>query len=712
MEHEQESMEERSDAQPNSVERHASSSNDRYLNRELSLLAFQQRVLANAHDSSWPLLERVRFLTIVMSNLDEFFMVRVAGLKQQLAADVHDPGPDGRPPQEVHALVRHAAQDLLAAHQQCWCDDVLPALAAHDLFLHTYRDLEPDDQAVVDVYFEREIFPLLTPLVVDPGHPFTHIPTQTLNLALVICTSANEERFARVTLPPELPRLIGLASLNESHTERSSHFVWLEDVIASHAEALFPGADIREVHPFRIIRDADSDLQEDEAEDLLRNVEEHVRQRRFGEVVGMFVPQDMPDRLCTLLLEHLDATPQDVYTIDGRLDLRCLKELVALPRSELKNASFTPALPRVLSNAETFFDVVRERDVLLHHPYDSFAPLVDWLRAAAHDPDVHTIKQTLYRVGHHSPIVAALIEACAQGKQVAVLVELKARFDEAPNIEWARALEHAGAQVVYGLVGVKTHSKLTLIVRRDEDGLRSYVHIGTGNYNPATATHYTDLSLLTCNAEIGADVTVVFNSLTGYAELPSYHHLLVAPSALRDQLIARIARETERHQQHGDGRLIFKLNALVDVPVIDALYQAAQAGVHIELIVRGICCLRPGVAGLSETIRVRSLVGRFLEHSRIYYFHNGGDSEVYIGSADLMPRNLDRRVEVLSPVLDADLRTYLIDNVLHTFLNDTIRAWQLDADGTYQRVEPRPGAPLLDSQAWLLQHHQASEVLR
>ena len=663
-------------------------------------------------DRNWPLLERALFLTIVTSNLDEFFMVRVAGLKQQLAADVREPGPDGRTPQQVHALVRAEVQDLLAAHQQCLCDEVVPELAAHGIALLTYHELEPAERVAVDAYFQHEIFPLLTPLVVDPGHPFTHIPTQTMSLALVLCTSSDEERFARVTLPPDLPRLINLAPLDESHHDQPSRFVWLEDVIAAHVETLFPGASVREVHPFRIVRDADSDLQEDEAADLLQNVEAHVRERRFGEVVGMIVTQTMPERLRALLLDHLNATPQDVYTVDGRLDLRCLKELVALARPDLKNAPFTPALPVVLSSATTLFDVVRERDVLLHHPYDSFTPIVDWLCAAAHDPDVHAIKQTLYRVGHDSPVVAALIEACGQGKQVAVLVELKARFDESPNIEWARALEQAGAQVVYGLVGVKTHSKLTLIVRHDADGLRSYVHVGTGNYNPATATQYTDLSLLTCNPAIAADVTTVFNSLTGYAEQPTYEHLLVAPVALRDQIIARIVRETERHQQHGGGRLIFKLNALVDVLIIDALYQAARSGVQIDLIVRGVCCLRSDVPGLSETIRVRSIVGRFLEHSRIYFFGNGGDAEVYIGSADMMPRNLDRRVEVLTPVLDADLRAYLVDDVLPTFLNDTAHAWQLAADDTYHRVQPHDGAAPLDSQAWLLEHHQMDEVTR
>lgn len=676
----------------------------RFFNRELSWLAFNARVLALAQDPDWPLLERVRFLGIFAANLDEFFMVRVAGLQAQMLAGVTAPTPDGLTPAATHQAVQAQVQTLLHAHAQCF-HDLLPELAAHGILLLSYTDLADHERAAVDAYFAREIFPLLTPLVVDSGHPFSHVPSLSMSLTLVIRTAADEERFARVTIPEAVPRLLRLAEIMGTASAQEQ-FVWLEDVLAAHAAELFPGTNVAAAHLFQVVRDADSVQREAEPANLLHMVENQVRQRRFGEVVGLFSAGTMPASLHRSLMMHLDATAEDVYIVNGRLDLRCLQTLAELDRPNLTHAPFTPAVPVGVQPADDMFASVRQRDLLLHHPYESFQPLIDWLHAAARDPQVLTIKQTLYRVGHDSPVVAALMEACAQGKQVAVLVELQARFDETPNIAWAQALEQAGAQVVYGVVGLKTHCKLLLVVRRDDDGLRSYVHIGTGNYNAATARVYTDLSLLTCDPAISADVAAVFNRLTGYAEQQTYEQLLVAPTQLRNELLALIARETERHRQHGDGRLIFKPNALVDPALIEALYEASQAGVPIELIVRGICCLRPGVPGMSETIRVRSIVGRFLEHSRIYYAQNGGDGVLYLGSADLMPRNLDRRVEVLCPVRDKGLREQLMRDVLDTILDDTARVWLLQADGTYTDSHTI-GAPVpLDSQAWLLAYYQ------
>jgi len=507
------------------------------------------------------------------------------------------------------------------------------------------------------------------------------------------------EHFARIKVPNTLPRLIPL--------EEGRRFVWLEEVIAGNLSFLFPGYEVVEAYTFQVIRDADIEIQEDEAPDLLETIEQGLRQRHFGPVVRLAVDAAMPERLVALLRENLEVGPEDIYPLQPPLGMSSLMSLTSLNRPDLKDPPFVPAVPpqlRGLERAQDIFAAIRQQDILLHHPYDSFAPVLDFVRAAAIDPQVLAIKQTLYRVGQNAPIVQALLEAQRNGKQVAVLVELKARFDEESNIGWARALETEGVHVVYGLVGLKTHSKITLVVRREEGGLRRYLHLATGNYNAVTAGIYTDLGLFTCDPDLGADATELFNTLTGYSTQTYYRSLLVAPVAMRERILAMIEREADHARAGRPARLIFKMNSLVDERLIRALYRASQAGVKIDLIVRGICCLRPGLPGISDNIQVISIVGRFLEHSRIYYFENAGNPEVYVGSADLMPRNLDRRVETLFPINDPHIRSYIRNTILEVELHNNVRARVLQPDGTYVRRQPRPGEPAIDSQAWLLAH--------
>jgi polyphosphate kinase len=524
-----------------------------------------------------------------------------------------------------------------------------------------------------------------------------------LNLAVVITDPTHGERFARVKVPPSLPRLVPVPMASEN--PHAIACVWIEQVIAAHLSKLFPGFDVWESYPFRVLRDADIELQEDEASDLLESIEQSIRDRRFGSVVDLAVNPSMPPRIRSLLLDNLEITENDLTIIDGRLGLADLiEDLYRLERADLKDPSFTPRLPAVLRKDQDLFTSIRQQDILMHHPYDSFNSVVDFIRAAAHDPQVLAIKQTLYRVGSNSPVVKMLLEAVENGKQVAVLVELKARFDEENNIEWARALERAGVHVVYGLVGLKTHAKAAMVVRKEEDGLCRYVHLGTGNYNATTARIYEDLCLFTCRPDIGADVTDLFNLLTGYSRQHTYRKLLVAPVGLRRRIIERIEREIQVQQEHGDGRLIFKMNALVDPEIIHVLYRASQSGVNIDLVVRGMCCLRPGIPGISDNIRVRSLVGRFLEHSRIFYFGNHGDEEIYLGSADMMQRNLNNRVETLFPIEDPVLRLAIRERVLQSYLADTVNAHELLSDGAYARVQPAPGEPPFDSQTWFITH--------
>jgi polyphosphate kinase len=661
-----------------------------YLNRELSLLAFQRRVLEEADDEKNPLLERVKFLSILGSNLDEFFMVRVAGLVAQVEAGTVDVSPDGMTPRAQLVAIRREVKKLLNdAHRAL--EKVEPALREAGIVVHDYADLPDAQRKRATTYFEETVFPVLTPLAFDPGRPFPHISNLSLNLAVLIRDHAGVERFARVKVPDSLPQLVplnGAAKPNGKRTKpKRSDLVWLEQVIAANLPALFPGMEVLQAHPFHVTRDADIAIKELEAEDLLETVEEGVRQRRFRDVMRLMVTQDMPAPILNILINNLEVGSSEVYRTYRPLSLKRLYGLYNLDRPELKYAPFVPAIPPELvetAEDDDIFALIRRRDILIHHPFDSFQPVIEFLRKAARDPAVLAIKICLYRVGRNSPVVETLLEAIGEDKQVAALVELKARFDEESNIEWARALESAGVHVVYGLIGLKIHCKVALVVRREQDKIARYVHLSTGNYNAVTAHLYTDMGIFTADEEIADDVSDLFNYLTGYSEKTDYHKLVVAPVNLRARFEELIEREI-RHAKAGKGRLIFKMNSLCDPKLIRALYRASQAGVKIQLLVRGICCLRPGVPKVSETIEVISIVGRFLEHSRIYYFENGGEEEVYIGSADLMPRNIDHRVEVLTPVRDRNLVRHICDQVLETYLSDTVKARVMSPNGSYSR---------------------------
>jgi polyphosphate kinase len=677
-----------------------------FLNRELSLLAFFRRVLEEALDETNPLLERVKFLAIVGSNLAEFFMVRVAGLKQQIEAGVVELSIDGLTPAEQLSAVRITASQLMIDAREC-LQNLLPQLDAAGVHLLDFAALDELQRAYVREYFDTTIFPILTPLAHDPGRPFPHISNRSLNLAVYLLDEGGTRRFARVKVPNTLPRLLivpspAAATAAEGYA-RARYLVWLEQVITEYLPKLFPGMRVLEAHPFRVTRDAEMEIQDLDAEDLLATVESSVRERRFGSVVRLTVDLGMSEDTKKLLAENLGLEPEDIYTVQAPLGMSDLMQLWALDRRDLKDPPFIPQIASSLGESgDDIFTAIRRQDILLHHPYDSFTPVTEFLQAAARDPDVLAIKQTLYRVGRNSPVVASLLDAARSGKQVAVLVELKARFDEESNIEWAKALESEGVHVVYGLLGLKTHSKTALVVRREGDRICRYVHLATGNYNPATAQTYTDLGLFTCNEQMGADATDLFNYLTGYSAKKEYRKFLVAPINLRSHLESLIRREIEHQRQGKPGHLIFKINSLVDKPMSRLLYEASQAGVRIDLIVRGMCCLRPGMSGTSENIRVISIVGRFLEHSRIYYFQNGGDEQIYLGSADLMPRNLDRRVEVLFPVENQKLVRRLRDQVLSVYLADNVKARLMQADGSYVRIRPQDGAEAIDSQSRLI----------
>jgi polyphosphate kinase len=682
---------------------------DLYINRELSWIEFNQRVLEEAQESRHPLLERVKFISIVETNLDEFIMIRLAGLKDQVAAHVIRVSPDGHNPVQQLRDLRKCMAPQVQEVRRCWREELIPLLEEQRIHILDYEQLDTRQRVAMKSYFEQEIFPVLTPLAVDPGHPFPHISNLSLNLAVVIADAKFPERFARVKVPPTLPRLVPVQFAVKKQAVTA--FVWIEQVIAANLSMLFPGFEIWESYPFRVLRDADIELRVDDAGDLMiESIEQGLRERRFGSVVDLAVNPSMPARIRNLLLDELEITPDDLTVIDGPLGMGDVMELYRLDRPDLKDPPFTPRMPQELRKDQDLFAAIRQRDQLIHLPYDTFDSVVEFIRAAARDKQVLAIKQTLYRVGSNSPIVQALLEAVENGKQVAVLVELKARFDEENNIEWARALVDRGVHVVYGLVelygltNLKTHAKIALVVRKEADGLQRYVHLGTGNYNATTARIYEDLCLITCRPEIGADASALFNLLTGFSRQSTYSKLLVAPLGLRKGIIERIEREIALHHEHGNGYLIFKMNALVDPDVIHALYRASQAGVRIDLIIRGICCLRPGVEGISETIRVRSLVGRFLEHSRVYYFRNGGDEEILLGSADMMQRNLDHRVETLFPIEDPVLREAILERLLKSQLADTVNARELLSDGHYVRVQPAPGEPPFDCQKWFISH--------
>jgi polyphosphate kinase len=654
----------------------------RYINRELSRLDFDERVLAMAEDPRLPLLERVRFLAIFSQNLDDFFQVRVAGLKEQVLAAVAVASPDGMSPLEQLKAIRNRVEGLVDRQVSIYNRGIVPALADAGIALVRADDMSKKELSQLHTVFREQIFPVLTPLAVDPGHPFPYISHLSLNLAVRVRDPQRKQpRFARVKVPPVLPRFIPLA---EGDGER---YMPLEDVIALHLPALFPGMEIIAHYPFRVTRDGDLDDVDSDAEDLLAAIQTELRRRRrHARVVRLEVDPRMSSEVLELLMRELELQPADVYQIDGLLDMGSLSNLSQLDRPDLKEESWTPTTqPRlrgIAAEVPDLFAVLRAGDVLAHHPYDSFATSVEaFIDHAASDPEVLAIKQTLYRTsGPASPIVRALIRAAERGKQVVALVEIKARGDEQANIGWARALEEANVHVVYGLLGLKTHAKVTLVVRREGGHIQHYLHVSTGNYNPNTARIYEDISLLSADSDLGADITELFNLLTGYSRQSRYRKLLVAPTNLRSGITQLIEREGVV-----GGRIIIKVNNLIDSEIIDALYSASQAGAHIDLLVRSMCSLRPGVPGLSERIRVRSIVGQFLEHSRIFSFGNGGRPEYYLGSSDLMPRNLDRRVEAVVPVTDPRLRQRL-QQILDVSLADDVLAWELGPDGSWHKV--------------------------
>ncbi|MDQ2809493.1 MAG: polyphosphate kinase 1 [Chloroflexota bacterium] len=664
-----------------------------YINRELSWLAYDARVLEEALDPRNPLLERVKFLAIFHNMLEEFFMIRISGIREQVGAGVQERSPDGMTPAGELSALRAGIIPLLATQARLYRDDLLPALQAAGIEIKDYSDLDADGQRAMDDYFERMVFPVCTPLAVDPGHPFPHISNLSLNLAVELQDPDEERHFARVKVPSVIPRLVPLPGSGADVPDKPTVLVWLEGVLAANLDTLFPEMQLREIHPFRVIRDADLEIQEVEAGDLLESVEQSLSRRRFGSAVALVVNPAMPSNLVNLLARNLELKADDIYTVDGPLGLSDLSEVARLNRPDLKDVPLVPRIPPALDQSAGMFAAIAKRDVLLHHPFDSFTPVIDFIRTAADDPAVLAIKQTLYRIGPRSPIVEALLKAAEAGKQVAVLVELTARFDEENNIEWARKLEQAGVHVTYGLLGLKTHCKIALVVRQEGDSIRRYVHLGTGNYNPGTARGYTDLGLFTSRADIGADASELFNYLTGYSKQIRYRKLLVAPITMRPGILALIEREIVRQGENGDGRIIFKMNSLVDPACIVALYRASQAGVQVDLIIRGVCCLRPGVPGVSENIRVISVLGRFLEHSRIYYFHNSGKGSLLIGSADLMPRNLDNRVETLYPIEDDEMRAHIVTDLLESYLRDTAKARIMQADGSYTRATPPGDGP-------------------
>lgn len=683
-----------------------------YLSRELSWLEFNRRVLAEAKDPRTPLLERLKFLAIFSSNLDEFFMVRVAGIKRQIEAQVNKVTADGRTPQQQLNAIHERLLPMVTEQHQYFEQQIRPELAQNGIHLLSYIDLNQEQRTYLKNYFDERIFPVLTPLAIDRSHPFPYLSNLSLNLAVVLRNpETKEELFARVKVPSSLPRFISLPK--ELRVQENGEFspwvgIPIGQVIAHNLESLFPGMDIQDYYIFRITRDADLAVQEDEADDLLLAIEQELRKRRVGgSVVRLEINSSIPDYLRDLLVDELELESEDIYTVDGLMGLRDLMSFLSLPLPELKDKPWNAVLPRwmkenediIPANSETdekdIFAILRQKDVLVHHPYHSFSATVqEFINQAAHDPNVLAIKMTLYRTSGDSPIITALINAAENGKQVAVLVELKARFDEENNIQWAKKLEQTGVHVVYGLVGLKTHTKIVMVVRQEQDKIRRYVHIGTGNYNHKTAKLYTDLGLLSACPDLGADLTDLFNFLTGYSRQQSYRKLLVAPVNMRKRFLGLIHREIEQANQGKTGRIVAKLNSLVDPEIIATLYEASQAGVGIDLIVRGTCSLRPGLEGISDNIKVISIIGRFLEHSRIFYFYNGGQEEVYIGSADWMSRNLNRRVEAVTPIKDPDIAKEL-QEILGIMLSDNRKAWDLQPDGQYVQRHPAENSPEL-----------------
>ena len=681
-----------------------------FFNRDLSWVEFNKRVLDEALNPNLPLLEKVKFVSIFSSNLDEFYMIRISGLKEQIAANIHEPTIDGLTPIEQVRLIEKALRPMIKQLNDLWMNEIVPDLKKHGVELLRYSDFSDEDRVKLRDYFTKEIYPILTPLAFDPGRPFPYISNLSLNLAILIKKPNGENHFARVKIPNIIPRLLQVDNILKPEKKPGSNgkfnakFIWLGDLIRENLDMLFPGMEVVEAHRFRITRDTDIELQEDEADDLLRVIEENIRQRRFGSVVRMEVATRMPEFMLDTLMENLRITRDDVHVLDGPIGLSDVMTLYKLPLHQLKEKPYYPVTPKIFEDEEDIFSTIKQRDVLLHHPYHSFIPVIEFIKQAARDPEVMAIKQTLYRVGTDSPIIKYLIEAAERGKQVAVLVELKARFDEENNIFWARELEKVGVHVVYGFVGLKTHAKMTLVVRKEFDGVKRYVHMATGNYNAITAKLYTDLGFFTCDEDICADVSDIFNYLTGYSKQKDFRKLIVAPVNMRNQMIEKIIREIENVKAGSEGKIIWKLNSLVDPTIISAMYEASNQGVNIELSVRGICCLVPNVPGLSDNIQVTSIVGRFLEHSRLFYFYNNGKEEFYLSSADMMPRNLDRRVEISFPIEDKRLQNELIRTLLKISLKDNTKSKFLTPEMSYEIIKSENGVKKINSQEWLMKH--------
>lgn len=679
---------------------------ENFFNRDLSWLEFNKRVLDEGLNPNLPLLDRVKFISIFFSNLDEFYMIRVSGLKEQIRARVNEPSIDGLTPIEELNRIREEIKPTLDCVYDYWHNKIISELKEDHIYISSYNELpKPAKEALKD-YFSKEIYPVLTPLAFDPGRPFPYISNLSLSFAILIKKPNGEKHFARVKIPSILPRLLRIDEIippiKKNGIANAYRYIWLEDIIKNNLPILFTGVEVLEAHAFRITRNTDLEIQEDEADDLLELIEENIKQRKFGSVVRLEVEKDMPEFMIDTLNENLEISRDAIHIINGPLGLSAAMELYNIPFYHLKEKLYHPVTPHVFEEEENIFSLIRQKDILLHHPYDSFSPVIDFIKTASQDPDVLAIKQTLYRVGPNSPIVRSLIEAADRKKQVAVLVELKARFDEENNIYWAKELEKSGVHVVYGLVGLKTHSKMTLVVRRELDGVKRYVHLATGNYNASTAKLYTDLGIFTADPDLCADVSEVFNYLTGYSEQKKFRKIFLSPINMRSKFLKLIHREITNSRLGGKGHLIFKMNSLVDPTIISALYEASKWGVRIDLIVRGICCLVPQVPNLSENIFVRSIVGRFLEHSRVYYFFNNGAEDMYLSSADIMQRNLDRRVEQTFPIENKQIKEQIKHTLLDMSLNDNVKSSILLPTGKYVRNRKVYNQDVVNLQEWLM----------